>query len=82
MVHSQINSIQQADLASVALTPIESDKIDFKQPSADILTSLRNLGDLDTAASAEKTCIVGESYKRGMRNRQIYITVQVRFGEF
>uniref|UniRef100_A0A0M3HV81 B box-type domain-containing protein n=1 Tax=Ascaris lumbricoides TaxID=6252 RepID=A0A0M3HV81_ASCLU len=63
---------------NVYLVPNETDLLKFIPPDNSFITRLRNLGELDSGACARTTHIIGDSYKRAIRDRMSTIEVQTR----
>ncbi|VDM47832.1 unnamed protein product [Toxocara canis] len=63
---------------NVYLVPNETDLLKFIPPDNAFITRLRNLGELDSGACARTTHVVGDSYKRAIRDRMSTVEVQTR----
>ncbi|VDN81698.1 unnamed protein product [Brugia pahangi] len=60
------------------LVPNETDLIKFIPPDSTFISKLRSLGELESGACAQTTHIIGEGYKRAIRDRLCTILVQTR----
>ncbi|VDK73028.1 unnamed protein product [Litomosoides sigmodontis] len=60
------------------LVPNETDLIKFIPPDSTFISKLRSLGELESGACARTTHIIGEGYKRAIRDRLSTILVQTR----
>uniref|UniRef100_A0A915PYU1 B box-type domain-containing protein n=1 Tax=Setaria digitata TaxID=48799 RepID=A0A915PYU1_9BILA len=60
------------------LVPNETDLIKFIPPDNTFISKLRTLGELESGACARTTHIIGEGYKRAIRDRLCTILVQTR----
>ncbi len=60
------------------IAPQETDCISFIAPDPALLSAIRNLGIVQTAAHASKSVIVGENFRRIVRDRPAYFTIQAR----
>ncbi|EJD76381.1 B-box zinc finger family protein [Loa loa] len=60
------------------LVPNETDLIKFIPPDNTFISKLRSLGELESGACARTTHIIGEGYKRAIRDRLCTILVQTR----
>uniref|UniRef100_A0A1I7XNS5 B box-type domain-containing protein n=1 Tax=Heterorhabditis bacteriophora TaxID=37862 RepID=A0A1I7XNS5_HETBA len=60
------------------LSPHETDLIKFVTPDNQLLTQIRCLGDLESGPCARVSHIIGEGYKRAIRERQCIVYVQLR----
>ncbi|KAL3998266.1 NHL repeat family protein [Acanthocheilonema viteae] len=60
------------------LVPNETDLIKFIPPDSTFISKLRSLGELESGACARTTHIIGEGYKRAIRDRLCTILVQTR----
>uniref|UniRef100_A0A0N5AF22 B box-type domain-containing protein n=1 Tax=Syphacia muris TaxID=451379 RepID=A0A0N5AF22_9BILA len=80
---SQIRSAFEALLSvlrepRLILVPSETDQIRFIQPDAAFVNKVRNMGNVDSGPCARTSHIIGEGYKRAIRDRTSTIIVQLR----
>ncbi|MFH4974023.1 hypothetical protein AB6A40_000732 [Gnathostoma spinigerum] len=63
---------------AVYLPPNETDLIKFIPPDTSLITRVRNIGELVSGACARTSHIIGEGYRRAIRDRLCSIFVQTR----
>ncbi|VDO23454.1 unnamed protein product [Haemonchus placei] len=62
----------------IHLIPHENDAVKFSVPDNQLLSQIRALGELESGPCARQCHLVGEGYKRPIRERQCIVYVQLR----
>ncbi|GMT00525.1 hypothetical protein PENTCL1PPCAC_22699 [Pristionchus entomophagus] len=70
--------VQMYSMPRVTRHSTESDSIKFIVPDPNLLPKLRGLGGLESGACATNTQILGEGYRRAIRERHTTVTIQMR----
>ncbi|KAK6019517.1 b-box zinc finger [Ostertagia ostertagi] len=76
--NSQLANAFQDLLQPIHLIPHENDAVKFTVPDNQLLSQIRTLGELESGPCARQCHLVGEGYKRPIRERQCIVYVQLR----
>lgn len=60
------------------LDPQETDLVKFITPDTQLLASIRSMGELESGACARTSTLMGEGFRRAIRDRQCSVYVQLR----
>ncbi|KHJ99059.1 b-box zinc finger [Oesophagostomum dentatum] len=77
-ITSAFQDLIQLYMQPIHLIPHENDLVKFAVPDNQLLSQIRSLGELESGPCARLCHLVGEGYKRPIRERQCIVYVQLR----